>query len=245
MSAWFTVPRPRPDARARVFCLPYAGGGTWIFQAWLDQMPHEVELALVQLPGRERRLGDAPVGSAVELAAHLDAAATLDRPFAFFGHSMGAVVAYEWARRRMESGAEAPRRVFVSASPAPHFGPERPPMHTEDDATFLRRLRALGGTPEEVLQHEELLGIMLPTLRADFQVIETYECDGSQRLACPVVSFLDPNDPVVSVEAATAWRQLTSASFDRHDVSGGHFYVTQAQFGHHLSHQLERWLHDL
>ncbi len=149
----------------------------------------------------------------------------LDVPFAFFGHSMGASIAYETARRLLTKCRKAPRVLLVSGRRAPHLLPVRPAIHDLPDDAFVERIRELNGTPSEVLKHPELIQFLMPLLRADFKLAETYlELDGP-RLACPIVAFGGCEDDQVPLEQIQVWRESTSGPFTLHMLSGDHFFV--------------------
>lgn len=226
---WIAHARPRPEARLRLFCLPYAGGNASIFRAWGQRLPAEVEVMPVELPGRASRFREPPLRRVDEAVEKLEAALSplFDRPFAFFGHSMGALLAFELARRLRRTGGPEPVALFVSARRAPHLPPEEDPVHGLPDGEFFERLRELNGTPEEALQHPELMQMLLPLLRADFELNETYEFAPGEALACAVAAMGGLGDPEVTREHLEAWRQHTSGPFSLRMFAGDHFYLNQ------------------
>src|SRR4051794_13772560 len=174
---WFTPLECRDRARMRLFCFPCAGGGTSLYSAWRDSLPADIGLSLAELPGRECRLLDAPFTRLDDLTQRLADALTSERdgvPFAFFGHSMGALIAFEIARRLRRNSLALPCRLFVSACRAPHLPNQHAPVHSLPDAELRLTLAEFGGTPRELLDDDELMELVLPTLRADFTVCETY-----------------------------------------------------------------------
>jgi surfactin synthase thioesterase subunit len=182
----------------------------------------------VQLPGREGRLRERPIPS---LRAIVDAlvpalAPQLDRPYAFFGHSMGAVLAAEVARALVASGAPAPAHLFVSSRRPPHLPPSEPPLHVLPDREFLAELgRRYGGMPAEVLQHAELVALLLPSLRADIEALETHRAPLRPPMPCPISAFGGSDDRFAPREQLEAWRCETSGAFRVRVFPGGHFYV--------------------
>jgi medium-chain acyl-[acyl-carrier-protein] hydrolase len=227
-TSWLQVRRLNPDAAVRIFCFPHAGAGASFFGGWEHAFPPAVEVCPVQLPGREGRLAEPAFRRMVDLVPETTRAllAYLDRPFVFFGHSLGALVAFEIARRlRAEHGRE-PARLFVSGRGAPHVsaGTSTLGVHALPEREFAERLRELQGTPEEVLQHEELRRLLFPILRADFEVCETYAYAPDEPLRCPIVAFGGTDDGSVSRAALEAWRQQTLASFDVRMFPGDHFF---------------------
>jgi medium-chain acyl-[acyl-carrier-protein] hydrolase len=224
---WVLYPKPNPHAGLRLFCFPYAGGGATVYRAWADGLPPDVELACVQYPGRGSRLKEPAFAQLMPLVEALVPALPphLDKPFAFFGHSMGAVIAFELARRL----AREPLHLFVSGRQAPQLPPRD--LHTYDlpDAEFIEELQRLGGTPREALAHPELMQLMLPLLRADFEAIQTYAYAPGPPLHCPVTAFGGLEDEDVSREQLEAWREQTDARFDAHLLPGDHFFLHSAQ----------------
>jgi medium-chain acyl-[acyl-carrier-protein] hydrolase len=229
---WILYSRPRKQAQLRLFCFPYAGGGASIFRNWAEMLPSTIEVCPVQLPGRENRLLETPFSSISSLIEPLALALVprLDLPFAFFGHSMGALISFELARYLRGKGYPfAPVHLFVSAHRAPQLPDPDPPAYYLPEAAFLNELRRLNGTPEEILQNPELLRLLLPTLRADFALCETYKYVSDAPLSCPITTFGGLQDYEVSYEMLTAWRQQTSSTFTLRYFAGDHFFLHNEQ----------------
>ncbi|HEX8092144.1 MAG TPA: thioesterase domain-containing protein, partial [Blastocatellia bacterium] len=176
VNKWVSFPKPRPKARLRLFCFPYAGGNTQIFRSWVNALPESVEACPIQLTGRAPRLMEKPFTRLLPLA-HAIAEGMLpycDKPFAMFGHSMGAMLSFEVARYlRSHSGAE-PAQLFVAGRRAPHIPDTEPRTYNLPEPEFIEELRRINGTPQAVLDNEELMQLFLPVLRADFEVCQTY-----------------------------------------------------------------------
>jgi surfactin synthase thioesterase subunit len=218
--------RPAPGTRLRLFCFPYAGGGTGAFRGWTGAFPPAVEVCPVYLPGRERRFRE-PVHTRMEaLVEELRQALRphLDIPFALFGHSMGAAVAFELARA-MERDGTPPAHLFVSGRRAPGRPPEREQIHALPDAEFVERVRALEGTPDEVMADPEMMELLLPVLRGDFQLSETYRYREGPPLSCPLTALGGTGDAHVSRDDLLAWRDQTQGFFRLRTFPGGHFFV--------------------
>jgi medium-chain acyl-[acyl-carrier-protein] hydrolase len=226
---WLVRAEPRNRASLTLVCFPYAGGGASVFRAWSQSLPAEVEVAAVQTPGREQRLLEPPFHELEPLLSELVArlAPVLTGPFAFFGHSLGALLAYEVAHALR--GQAEPRCLFVSGCRAPHLPPSRDPIHRLPDRSFINELRRLGGTPGVVLDHEEMMALLLPSLRADIAISETYVCRPRPRLACPIVAFGGVNDPDVSAMAVGGWRDHTEGRFSFQLFPGDHFFLQQSR----------------
>jgi medium-chain acyl-[acyl-carrier-protein] hydrolase len=229
---WIQYWQRKSGARIRLFCFPYAGGGVSLFRTWPQSSPPEVEVCPVQLPGRENRLTEVAFSHIHPLIDTLAMALRpyLDMPYAFFGHSMGALISFELARRlrQTEPGLE-PVHLFVSGRRAPQLPDPDPPTHDLPEAEFIEELRRLKGTPEDVLQNEELLHLLLPLLRADFALCETYTYDQDKPLGCAISAFSGLQDAEVPRDVIAAWKKQTYSSFRLRLFVGGHFFVDQQQ----------------
>jgi medium-chain acyl-[acyl-carrier-protein] hydrolase len=217
-------------ARLRLFCFPYAGGSAAIFRAWPSVFPAEIQICPAQLPGRQWRFVEPSftrVDPLVE-ALHEELRQHLDRPFALFGHSMGAILAYELARR-LELDGHRPRCLFVSGRRAPQQPREHEGIHALPDDQFRDRLRALEGTPEEILSDPEAMDVVQEILRADFEVCETYEYREGAPLTCAVSAFGGLRDAHVSQDDLQAWRAQTRGYFRLRMFDGSHFFLHQVE----------------
>lgn len=224
---WLARPRPAASPRVRLFCFPYAGGGASIYHAWAAALPADVELCAVKLPGRETRFRD-PLFQ--DIGPLLDAlvpviTAHANRPFAFFGHSMGALIGFELARRLAQAGAPQPQHLFVSGRRAPHRPNPEPPIAHLPDPEFLAELKRRYGTPNEAFNHPELVQLMLPTLRADCGLCERYAFTAQPQLALPITAFGGHGDNMVSADDVEAWRDRTTGPFAYHMLDGDHFFL--------------------
>lgn len=229
ITPWLSCARPNKNANCRVFCFPYAGGGDHVYRNWVDQLPDTVEMYSVQLPGRGSRLLEKPFTSLVELSKSLAVAipSYFDRPFIFFGHSMGAMVSFELARQLRRDGLE-PMHIFASGCHAPQI-PDSNVLHDLPESELIKELHRLNGTPKEVLENSELLSIILPALRADCMMTETYVYRSEPPLNCPITVFGGLGDPLVKREELEAWREQTSSSFSLRMLQGDHFFLHSAQ----------------
>lgn len=228
MSAlWFEWLRRRPEASLRLFCFHYAGGSAHRAHPWAMGLPPEIEVCAVELPGRGKRALEAPYSRIAPLIDDLTAAITpllAERPFVFFGHSMGALVAFELTRRLRREQLPLPQALVVSA----HAGPQLPRqtiIHDLPDAAFWDHVIRLNGTPKDVLHHPELVEFLSTLIRADFAVCETYEYADEPPLALPLIAYGGTDDPGVAPDQLAAWAPHTSAMFEQKVFSGDHFYL--------------------
>lgn len=224
---WVFHPKPNPNAQFRLICFPYSGGGAAVYRTWADHLPDNIELCSVRLPGRETRFRETPFTRLTPLVEATAAGLSpyLDKPFAFFGHSLGALVGYALVLHlRQQQAAQQPVHLFVSGRRAPHLPPSHPPVHQADEATFLNRIREMGGTSSKFFEMPELIEIMLPMLRADFAVWETYKHVPQAPLACPITAFGGKEDAEAKTADIEAWRHYTNTKFSLHMFPGGHFF---------------------
>lgn len=226
-TAWFPSLRRRAFSDLRLFCFPYAGGGAAIFQRWQAAMPDAVEVCPAHLPGRGARLSETPYNDSRPLVRELcdRIEPHLDKPFAFFGHSMGALIAFELARELRRRGRPLPLCLYVSGRSAPQLEDRDAPKHGLPEEEFIAELRKLNGTPKEILENAELMHIMSPLVRADFAVCETYRYESEPPLACPVAAFGGLQDFEVGRERVAAWREQTGGAFSLRMLPGDHFFL--------------------
>jgi len=225
---WFSVRPARAVSTLRLFCFPHVGAGGGAFNLWQPAwIPDNIELWTVRLPGREQRLSERPFHRMEPLVEALyEATATqLSGPYAFYGHSLGALVAFEMARKIQRLGKQGPIRLLISAHTAPQLGLCRPVLHNLPDKEFLGALRRFAGTPDEALENEDLMSIMMVALRADFEVDETYSYEEGQPLDCPISVFGGIDDADVSQDALAAWKTQTSQKFSLQMMEGDHFFI--------------------
>lgn len=228
---WLACPRPNPQARIRLFCFPYAGGGASIFNTWPDKLPTTVEVYAVLLPGRENRLTELTFTQLSPLVQTLTEALLpyLTTPFAFFGHSMGALIGFELARQLRWQHGPSPSHLFVSGRGAPQLPPYEPPIHDLPEPQFIAELQRFNGTPKEVLEHPELMQLLIPTLRADFAICETYTYTRGAPIECPISAFGGLQDHRVRPERLEPWRHQSCASFKLRLFPGDHFFLHTAE----------------
>jgi medium-chain acyl-[acyl-carrier-protein] hydrolase len=230
-NTWIKYYRPNSQAKLRLFCFPYAGGGTWSFRDWSNNLPQTIEVCSVELPGRGTQMKLPPFTRLHPLVRAIADALLLhlDKPFAFFGHSMGALVSFEVARLLRKNYNVMPVYLFISGRRAPQLPPTKPPIYNLPKAEFIEELKQLNGTPAEVLNNRELMDLMLPVLRADFAVLDTYQYINETSLNCPIAVFGGLQDSEVSQEELEAWREQTSSEFSLNMFQGDHFFIHSAR----------------
>jgi medium-chain acyl-[acyl-carrier-protein] hydrolase len=226
-SKWFRPLAPKPFARLRLFCFPYAGGDALtIFRKWPQVLPATVEICPVQIPGRGIRLAEPPFTSLVSIVEAIGEAIGphLDKPFAFFGHSMGAMISFELSRLLRRERGLKPQVLFVSGRAAPQIPDWAPPTYNLPEPEFLEELKKINGTPREALEHPELMKLMLPILKADFQICQTHTYVSEAPLACPITVFGGIKDKTTR-ENLEAWSEQTVDHFSLHLLPSDHFFI--------------------
>lgn len=246
---WLVENATPGPARRRLVCVPYAGGGAGLFEPWRRALPGTA-ISAVRPPGRENRFREPPLTSvgaildqlAPTVAARVEGDAGL--PWAVFGYSLGALLAYELVARLAQTGGPVPAVLMVGGAEAPHVPRHLPDVSWLPDDEFAGEIARLGGTPIEVLEHAELLALMLPMIRADFRILETHAPRPGAPLPCPVVTYRAADDRDVRREGVARWAELTSSTATHHDLPGGHFVISEqpddllrivaADLDHHL-----------
>lgn len=234
MSRWFVaapIRAPVPPRRLRLFAFAHAGRGASLFVPWRAVLPAWIEMVAVQLPGREGRINEPAFTRLDDAVAALlpEILPLLDQTYAFFGHSMGALLGYELARALRRRGAPAPIALALSGRRAPTVPNPDPPLHGLSDADFVETMRTrYDGIPQIVLEQPDLMRLLLPTLRRDIEAIETHAWRPEPPLAMPFLLYGGVDDCQAPHESLAAWRPLTTAEAPLQQFPGGHFYL-QAQ----------------
>ncbi len=223
-------------SRVRVFCFPYAGGGASCFKSWVKSFPASIEVRCAQLRGRESRIREAPVASIADIVeeAAMAMRGLEEKPFVLFGHSMGSLICFELARYLKRNGRPEPLCLFLSGRKAPQIpNTDTPPSYNLPHPEFLEELKKLKGTPPELLENAEIMEILLPVLRADFQACQTYEYCTGDSFDYPITIFGGIDDEI-SPEQLQEWQLHTTGDFQMHLFEGGHFFI-RAQEQHVLT----------
>jgi medium-chain acyl-[acyl-carrier-protein] hydrolase len=233
---WFPLGLPLTTAKVYIFCFPYAGGGASIYRDWIKQTPAAVQLCPVQLPGREARMSETPFTNLESLLAAVGNAMApyLDRPFALFGHSMGGLISYLLANYLRQQKLPLPCQLFISGYRAPQIPDPDPTWHLLPDAEFKQRLYTLNGIPipkdpAQAAVFSDILDYLLPMIRADFTIIETYHYQPQPPLPIPVTVFGGDQDPHVTANELQDWQTTTNSTFQYHLLPGDHFFINSAQ----------------
>ncbi|MFH8367375.1 thioesterase II family protein [Streptomyces sp. NPDC018031] len=224
---WVRSFQPVDRAGVRLVCFPHAGGSASFFHPMARSLHPHIGVLAVQYPGRQDRRSEPGVRDIRELARRIAPELvpwSAAGPLAFFGHSMGAVVAFETARELRRLTGRPPVMLFASGRRAPStVRDER--LHQHGDEAIIGELRLLNGTDAAIFQDEELVRMVLPALRSDYEAIETYSCAPDVTVDCPVLALIGDRDPRVTADEARAWRRHTTGPFDLEVFDGGHFYL--------------------
>lgn len=199
-----------------------------MYRNWADGFPQSVDVCAITLPGRETLMGEPPMTGFDSLVNAIMAKirADLDRPYALFGHSFGAWLAFELVRAVRRANLPLPARLFVSGRRAPWLPAREPPLHVLDNGALIDEVqRRYGGIPPAVLREAELMALLLPTLRADLTALENYSFAFEPPLPCSIVSYGGSSDKMVPLSDLDAWRTATSRDFEARQFAGGHFYL--------------------
>jgi len=226
---WISQRYQSESATSRLYCVPYAGGSSAIFSSWSAILGPSVEICPLVLPGREERFSEPAATVMVDLVSQLTHALGEEPglPFAVFGHSMGGLIAFELARQLQQLAVPMPTQVFLSAC-APVRAPERLRRHQLSDPDLVEELRRMNGTPAEFFEEPDLVELLLPTIRADFELAETYAAPAGSRIGVPITAFAGEGDASVKPAEVAGWQAHTTKDFTMHRLTGDHFFIHEA-----------------
>lgn len=227
---WFSCQKLNPDALARLFCLSFAGGGASFYRTWSKALPDTIEVCAIQLPGRETRMREKRLTDSSVLAKQIANAMLpyLDRPFALFGCSLGALLAFEVIRELRRQRQAEPLHLFVVSVRAPHAPVVHPAIADLPRDEFIEKINYYYQPDDEVWETPEILDIFLPVLRDDITIVDHYQYEDEPPLSCSIDVFAGANDRGTPLSSAGAWREQTSAGFELTIFNGGHFFFHQS-----------------
>jgi len=230
-SDWFEHLSRSRTPLSRLFCFPYAGGSADVYRNWAGWFPQQLDLCLVHLPGRGRNMNKRAFCRLIPLVAEIVGHISLltDIPYALYGHSMGALLSFEVARVLSSRQGSGPKHLFVSGCRAPQYPRDDPKTFNLPRDAFLAELKKLNGTPEEVFAHAELIDLLIDLLRADFELVQTYEYHPGAPLSCPITVYGGMGDEHVSAEACHLWKKQTSANCTVRMFRGNHFFIRNGE----------------
>ncbi|MCC6499605.1 MAG: thioesterase [Anaerolineales bacterium] len=231
-TSWVSCLKPNSQSRIRLFCFPYAGAGSSVYNAWSNWLLPEIELFVVNLPGRDARIREAPYRQLQALIAPLTQGITpyLDKSFVFFGHSMGSLIGFEVARELRRRTGSQPLHLFVSGRKPPDVPATHPNLHHLPEEEFLQATQQLyGSLPEVILQDPELVNLFLSIMRADVTMLETYEYKEETPLGCPITVYGGDQDRSVDEQILARWEAHTSTAFRLKMFPGEHFFLQTAR----------------
>lgn len=232
VNPWVSIPEQNSRSSLRLFCFPYAGGNGSMFRTWSHELGTTIDVCPIYLPGREKRLNEAPIAQIVPLVQALADALypyLLDKPFAFFGHSMGGLISFELFRELRRQYAPLPVKMLISAYKAPHLKVTNSPIHHLPEVDFINALRRYQGISDAIVQNPEMMELLMPILRADFTLCETYVYTSEEPLDCPISVLGGLEDKYVSYESLAAWQNHTRSSFSIKMFPGNHFFLNDAR----------------
>ncbi|AEU37577.1 thioesterase II family protein [Granulicella mallensis] len=214
--------------RPLLFCIPYAGGSAGAYRDWLSVAPPWLDTYAIELPGRGRLMKEPFVNSLHALAQMIAEAITpfTNRPYAIFGHSMGALLAYEVTAELVSASYPGPVQLFVSGARPPFVPQKDPDISAFHDAALLDHLSQLGGTPEEILRDRSLMQFYLPVLRSDFRLVETYRPHKPHQFQVPLTVLFGEQDQATPKADMRLWQLVTTGDFTSRSYSGGHFFFS-------------------
>ncbi|WDE09214.1 thioesterase [Thalassomonas viridans] len=223
---WLVIPKPNPNADIKLICFPYAGGSSASYLPWLSQLPTNVELIMVQLPGRGSRVFEDAFDEMEPLVKQLlkFLPAVLNKPYILFGHSLGSRIAFELALKLKEMAHHLPAHFIASGSRGPHTALKNK-IHNLPDNEFINELKKMGGTPDTLLDNNALMELLLPAIRGDFAIAEKYSYSGKETLNCPVSVLGGKDDKGITEADLKSWGNFFASPANVHMVNGNHFFI--------------------
>ena len=229
-NSWFFCNKPKPGAAMRLFCFPFSGGGASVYRTWSDAMSEEVEVCSVQLPGRESRYSEARETDIATLVENIVNAfeSYQDKPFAFFGYSLGALLAFEVSRELRRKSMDTPSHLFVAAMRAPHTPSVHPPLSSLPDEEFLNKIDYYYQPQDEAWNNPDLRELFLPILKDDIALSDGYAYQDEKPLHCPIDVFAGEDDRGAPTALTQRWSEQTCNAMNYHVFKGGHFFINDS-----------------
>lgn len=228
-TAWLQFFKPiNNNARYRLYCFPYAGGGAMAFRSWSMLFSDDIEVCAIQLPGRENRINESSMTDIYEIsrriAYEIIENQVRDKPFAFLGHSMGSLVSFEVVRYLRMRGYQLPGHIFLSSMNAPENTEINRYIHRLPDDEFIELINSLNGTPKEFFNDSRIQELFLPILRSDFKAVELYKYNSEEPFSVPITVLGGEDDKLISIQGLKRWRRETNSTFSLKLFQGDHFY---------------------
>lgn len=226
-SNWFITLKQAKNSYARLFCFHYGGGSASSYKEWAKDLAEHVDLVAVQLPGREGRFGEPLLSNVSQVVdeLHKNFDGYLGKPFVFFGHSTGSLIAFEFTRIMRKKEASQPKHLIVSGTKAPQIPLKKPPIHNLPDSRLVEEIRKYNGIPSAILGNKELMSIFLPIIRADFSIYETYQYSPEEPLNFPITALGGLSDNTFDSAHLLEWQKQTTSSFEYSLLPGDHFFI--------------------
>jgi len=224
---WCVIPRPNPTADIKLICIPYAGGSASIYIPWINYLPHNVELVIIQPPGRSSRISETPLDNMSKLINEMGLVLPkiLNKPYILFGHSLGSKIAFEIIRKSTSLHIPHPMFFIASGSAGPQKKNNRDITYNLNDDEFISKLEEMDGTPKDVINNKELMSIVLPTLKADFKISETYQFTGNKYFNIPLSVLGGEYDVDINLDDLKLWQYFFNSTSEITIFSGGHFFI--------------------
>ena len=228
---WYLEYKKNPYALIRLFCFHHSGGGASSYYPWIDQLSHNIEMIAVQLPGRENRFSEPLNNSVEDIVAQLSKKFSVytDKPFFTFGHSLGALISFEFIKAVHQSFSVYPHHMIISATKAPHLPFRMEHLSQLNDKTLKEQLRIYNGIDERILNNNEILDLFLPIIKSDFSIYETYNFSESKPFPCDILALSGMEDKTVTTEDILGWEKYTEGKFEHLSFPGEHFFVRDNQ----------------
>lgn len=227
---WFIPFKQEKNVDIRLFCFHYGGGSASAFRQWSKDLIHGVELVAIQLPGREERFNEPLLSNISQVVDNLcwNFYNYLDKPFIFFGHSIGSLIAFEFARALHKKGMLQPKHLIVSGFKAPQVSFKKQSIHNLPNEKFITELKKYNGIPDYIIDNKELISIFIPTIRADFCIFETYKYTNEEPLISHITALGGVNDDTFNRNDLLGWKEQTKSSFNCHLLPGNHFFINSS-----------------